>query len=86
MAKRKTTSSAPQAVEEDKYSEWRVRDALDTLKRAGEIVADKKMLEKVKALAKDQADSLEQLAHKAAMLAKMGRISPKAMEKLTGKM
>ena len=60
---------------------WEVEDALHTLRRAGEIVHDKKLMAEVKAMAKDKIDEMEAIAHQAGMLAKMGKISPKQMAK-----
>lgn len=67
------------AVEDDR---WRVEDALRTLQRAGEIVHDKKLMEKVRAMATDKADEMKVIARQANALAKAGRISPKQMAKL----
>jgi hypothetical protein len=61
---------------------WEVHDAMQTMKRAGEIVGDKKLMAEVKKMAMTHADEMKQVAHHAGRLAKMGRISPRAMSKL----
>lgn len=52
MAKKTDSAIAP--MEDDKYSEWRVRDALDTIIKSQEVMCDEKMMKKVKALAKQK--------------------------------
>jgi len=66
----------------DHEIDYRVADAAHTLMRAGEIIKDKKMLAAVRKHAKTKAEEHRELAERADHLAKMGRISPKAMEKL----
>lgn len=61
---------------------WEVEDALSTLRRAGEIVHDKKLMAAVKAMATERADDFKAIADQAGRLAKSGRISPKQMAKL----
>lgn len=61
---------------------WEVEDALRCLQRAGEVVADKKLMAEVKAMASEKADEMEAVAKQAGALAKMGRISPKQLAKL----
>lgn len=80
MAKAET---APARLREsDKYDEWRVDEAMRTMMRAGEIVADKKMMGLVKKKAAEHAEKMQSVAKQAAQLAKSGRISPKQMAKL----
>lgn len=64
---------------------WEVEDALSTLRRAGEIVHDKKLMEEVKAMATERADDFEAIAKQAGALAKAGRISPKQMARLAAR-
>lgn len=61
---------------------WEVEDAMRTLQRAGEIVADKKLMEDVKACAEEEIDEMKAVAKQANALAKAGRISPKQLAKL----
>lgn len=61
---------------------WEVEDALSTLRRAGDIVHDKKLMGEVKAMASEKADDFKAIAEQAGRLAKSGRISPKQMAKL----
>lgn len=65
-----------------KYDEWEVRNAMETLMRAGEIVKDKKLLALVRTEAAEHAEKMKGVAQQASTLAKMGRISPKQMAKL----
>lgn len=62
--------------------EWEVRDAMHTMMRASEIVSDKKLMAQVKKHAAEHARKMKGVAHQAAMLARAGRISPKAMAKM----
>lgn len=80
MAKSKAASTSIASPVED--DSWRVEDALRTLQRAGEIVHDKPLMAKVKAMASDKAVEMTAIAKQAAQLAKSGRISPKQMAKL----
>lgn len=84
MAKAKATISYPETPKTDaaQRRKWEVDDALHTLRRAGEIVHDKKLMAEVKALAQDKIEEMEAIAHQAGVLAKMGKISPKQMAKL----
>jgi hypothetical protein len=60
---------------------WQVESALRTLQEAGEIVADKKLMAEVKAMAGEKAAEMKIVEKQADKLAKMGRISPKQMAK-----
>lgn len=84
MAKAKAASSYPETPKTDaaQRRHWEVEDALRTLRAAGEIVHDKKLMSEVKALAQDKIEEMEAIAHQAGVLAKMGKISPKQMAKL----
>jgi hypothetical protein len=86
MAKRgnKSSGAYPEAPKTDaaERRKWEVDDALHTLRRAGEIVHDKKLMTEVKALAGEKIEELEHIQHAAGQLAKMGKISPKQMAKL----
>lgn len=86
MAKAKATSSYPETPKTDaaQSRKWEVDDALHTLRRAGEIVHDKKLMTEVKSLAGEKIEELEHIQHAAGQLAKMGKISPKQMAKLGG--
>lgn len=64
------------------FDHWEVRDAMHTMLRAGEIIKDKKLLAAVKKEASNHAQEMQNVAHQAGQLAKMGRISPKQMAKL----
>jgi len=81
MAKSKTSAGVP-LNSPSSDDRWQVEDALSTLRRAGEIVHDKKLMEKVRAMATERADEMKGIAKQANALAKMGRISPKQMAKL----
>ena len=61
---------------------WEVRDAMHTMLRAGEIVRDKGLLKEVKKAAAQHAQESADVAKRAEILAKSGRISPKAMSKM----
>lgn len=80
MAKRSTAEASGPSTEDRR--KWEVEDALHVLRRAGEIVGDKKLMAEVKKLAGERAEEMTAVAHQAAMLAKSGRISPKAMVKM----
>ena len=83
MAKGKSYAIAgPSAAQQ---REWEVEDALRTLKRAGEIVRDKKLMAEVKACADEEIDEMKAIAKQAGKLAKAGRISPKQLAKLGGR-
>lgn len=83
MAKSKSSSyPAMPKTEAAERRKWEVEDALRTLRRAGEIVHDKKLMTEVKACAKDKIEEMEAIAHQAGVLAKMGKISPKQMVKM----
>jgi hypothetical protein len=64
------------------YEDWKVDDAMHTMMRAGEIVKDKKMIGLVRKKAAEHANKMAGVAKQASQLAKMGRISPKAMAKM----
>lgn len=64
-----------------RYDEWEVRDAMHTMMRAGELTKDKKLMGLVRKEAAKHAQEMREVSHKAAMLAKSGHISPKAMAK-----
>lgn len=84
MAKGIRATSYPSApkTEAAERRKWEVEEALHTLRRAGEIVHDKKLMTEVKAMAEGKIDEMESIAHAAGQLAKMGKISPKQMAKL----
>lgn len=71
--------------EKQRKRHYEIEDALQTLRRAGEIVGDKKLMAEVKAMASERAEEMGVIAKKAGALAKMGKISPKAMAKLGAK-
>lgn len=62
--------------------EWEVRNALDTLTRAIEIIKDKGLMTRVKKLAGEKASEMSAIASKADGLMKMGLISDKARAKI----
>lgn len=66
-----------------KYDEWEVKDAMHTMLRAGEIVKDKALMGHVKKHAAEHAKKSHETAQRAAQLAKSGRISDKALKKMT---
>lgn len=83
MAKRKRSLdpyAGPSAKERRRYE---VQDAFHTLRRARDIVTDKKLMGDVKKHATTLAQEHKVTAHHIGMLAKTGRISPKQMKKLT---
>ena len=84
MASSGAIAAMPTSKQSDKARErrWEVEDALSTLRRAGEIVHDKKLMGEVKAMASEKADDFKAIADQAGRLAKSGRISPKQMAKL----
>lgn len=85
MAKKKSNAGYPEVSASDAADRrrWEVEAALRTLQRAGEIVHDKKLMAEVKKMANEKADEMRDVAAQAASLAKMGRISPKQMAKLS---
>lgn len=86
MAKAKSTGAMPVASGEDgKYDKWAVRDAMHTMMRAGELTKDTRMMGLVRKEAARYAKESQELADKAASLAKKGLISEKAMAKMKGK-
>lgn len=62
--------------------QWELDSHLHTLRRAGEIVRDKKLMKHIKQHAEKRASEAKSMTHHIAQLAKMGRISPKAMAKI----
>ena len=79
----KSKPAVPNAPAKPKgYDKWEVRDVMHTMMRAGEIIKDKKLLAAVRKEAQSHAKELQETAHRAGQLAKMGRISPKQMAKL----
>ena len=66
----------------DSDDEWHVRECMHTMLRAGEIVGDKKLMAKVKKMAAEHSKEMKAVSHQAGRLAKMGRISPKAMVRM----
>ena len=83
MAKAKSAApagvSGPDAKERRR---WEIEDALSTLRRATEIMADKKLMAEVEAMADERAEEMSEIAKKAGKLAKLGRISDKQMASL----
>lgn len=65
--------------------EWEMDSHLHTLRRAHEIVSDKKLMGHLKKHAAKRAHEAQNMAQHAERLAKMGRISPKAMESVRSK-
>lgn len=82
MAKANSKSAGVPVATSDSDDHWRVRDAMRTMLRAGEIIKDKKLLTAVKKEALAHSKELQETATRAGQLAKMGLISPKAMAKL----
>jgi len=66
-------------TEKQRRRHYEVEDALGTLRRASEIMADTKLMAEVEALAGERAEEMGEIAKKAGKLAKLGRISDKAM-------
>ena len=89
MAKKKSTSDAPQAAtslsgpDKARMHRYEVEDAMNTLMRAGEVVKNKKLMAEVKTMAKEKASEMQAVANQASHLAKMGLISEKQMDKLS---
>lgn len=65
------------------YDDYEARDAMHTMLRAGEIVKDKHLMGHVRKHASEHAAKSHDLAQRAAHLAKSGRISDKALKKMT---
>lgn len=63
------------------HEDWEAHDAMHTLMRAGEIIADKKLLKRARNKAAEHSEKMRDVANRAGQLAKMGRISPKAAQK-----
>lgn len=82
MAKSKPNSATLGEVAASDSRKWEVEDALRTLTRAHEIVSDKKLMSDVKKLAEEKRQEMDEFSHLAGQLAKMGRISPKAMRRM----
>lgn len=61
---------------------WEVRDAMDTMLRAREIVGNKPLLKEVRKHAKQHSTEMAEVSRQAGELAKRGMISPKAMERI----
>lgn len=79
---REVATGSPAKSKPKKYDEWEVRDAMHTMLRAQEIIADKKLLELVRSEAAEHAKKSQAVADRAAQLAKRGVISEKQMAKL----
>ena len=86
-AKPATDMPAPASYgpSKDEKRRWEVEDALSTVRRAAEIIGNTKLLREVTALANERAVEMRNIGKKAEALAKMGRISDKAMAKLKSK-
>ena len=69
-------------TDKQRQRHYEVEDALHTLRRAGEIVGNKKLMVEVKKMAGERAKEMEGIAKRAGALAKMGKISPKAMARM----
>lgn len=85
MAKRRKAKGNPQvdtAAGIDGVP-YEVHDAFHTLKRARQIVGNKKLMAQVKQHGERLAHEHRAVAHHAGMLAKAGKISDKQMLKLT---
>lgn len=67
-----------------KYEDYEVRDAMHTMMRAGEIVKDKTLMGHVRKHAAKHSKEMADVAERAGRLAKQGKISDKAMSKLSG--
>jgi hypothetical protein len=50
------------AFHEDKYSKWKIEDAMRNLERADEVRRDPRMMKEVKALASEKRASLDRIA------------------------
>lgn len=70
------------AADKERQRKYEVEDALSTLRRASEIVGDKKLMAEVEALAQERKEEMADIQKHAAQLAKMGKISPRAMAKM----
>lgn len=85
MASGAIAASVPLKARKGKIDEWEAREAMQTLIRAGEIIANKPLLEAARKAAGEQAVKSAAVARQASQLAKMGRISPKALAKIAVK-
>lgn len=62
---------------------WEVHDAMHTMLRAHEIGQNKSLMKQVRKHAASHAHDMKMQSHRAMTLAKAGKISAKAMAKLT---
>ena len=68
-------------VKEDKYDEWNVKEALSSLKRAEEVLDDKKMVKLVVVKLKEDAEANAEIAAKLALETKVSVGLKKVMGK-----
>ena len=68
--------------EKQRQRHYEVEDALHIVRRAGEIMADKKLMAEVEKMADERAEEMNAISKKAGKLAKLGRISDKQMASL----
>ena len=66
-------------VKDSKYDEWNVKEALSTLKRAEEVLDDKKMVKLVSAKIVADAEANKQIAAKLALESKVSAGLKKVM-------
>lgn len=64
---------SPIDEEKEKYSEWRVRDAVETLMRAEEVKADSKMMALVKAEMAKKGNAIKRITSLKELRAAAGR-------------
>ena len=69
------------SMKENKYDDWNVKDALSTLKRAEEVLDDKKMVGLVSTRIKKDAEANAQVAAKLALETKVSA----GLKKVIGK-
>lgn len=62
--------------------DWEAHDGMHTLMRAGEIIANKPLLKRVRKHAAAHSQKMADVSKQAARLAKSGAISEKALAKL----
>lgn len=84
MAKKsKSTTDSPAAAATSDGVPYEVHDAYHALRRAREVIGNKKLMGDVSKHAKRLAQEHHQVGRHAAMLAKAGKISPDQLVKIT---
>ena len=81
-----TASSTPRKMAHERldgpWDDWELMDGAHHLERADKIAGNTKYLEAIRKHSEKKAKHHRDMAHHAGMLAKSGRISPKAMKRV----